>query len=364
MISCAVPSDWPRPASFYSSPNWLRFVDSDGLGRAAYLAEDGAGIVAHLCPEDGHPDYRFETVLDSADDRARLLLGGRRGFCSPVVGGEHSPSALARLVAAALDAFPEVDGAWWWPYLPSEDVSRVVAAARSLTGETPGVHLVDADCVVQRIGPAEPFESGLTSKQRRTNWRREWRRFTESGLELRQVAVDEVVESGARLLQQVESKYGNEHPLDRLTASLGRQARLLNDEAVAHAVFDGPRMTGYSLAYRWGDELAVRSVGLDYASLHDAAEYAVLLLHAPVRFAQENGIGSLHLGTRSYEAKCRRGARVRGLWAVAPGTTTSRTAIEDRARPVLAELPAAEAAAFRSEIDAVQAALATGEERR
>ncbi|MFI6763758.1 hypothetical protein ACIBF5_32010 [Micromonospora sp. NPDC050417] len=363
MISSTVPSDWPSPGSFYSSPNWLRFVDSDGLGRAVYVVEDGAGAVAHLAPEDGHPDYRFETVLNSEDDRARLLLGGRRGFCSPVVGSRRSPAVLAGLIGAALEAFPEVNGAWWWPYLPSEDVPHVVAAARSLTGETPGVHLVDADCIVQQIPSDAPFGSSLTKKQRRTNWHREWRRFVESGLEVRQVSIDEIAACGAPLLQQVERKYGNEHPVERLEASLYRQARLLSEEAVAHAVFDGSRMTGYSLAYRWHQELTVRLVGLDYAALRDAAEYAVLLMHGPVRFAQENGIESLHLGTRSYEAKCRRGARVRALWVVAPGTTTSEVAIKERAGSILAELPAREAAALRSEIDAVQASVSTGDGR-
>jgi len=359
VISNTVPSDWPRAGSFYSSPNWLRFVDSDGLGRAAYLTEDGAGIVAHLSPDDPHPDYRFESLLQSEDDRARLLIGGRRGFCSPVVSNRQPPSALDRLLGAALEAFPEVHGAWWWPYLPSEDVPQVVAAARSLTGETPGVHLVEADCVVQRVPSDAPFESRLAKKQRRTNWHREWRRFVESGLELRQVSIDEIAACGAPLLQQVEHKYGNDHTEERLKASLSRQAHILGEEAVVHAVFDGSRMTGYSLAYRWHHELAVRLVGLDYAALRNAAEYAVLLMHGPVRFAQENGIESLHLGTRSYEAKCRRGARVRALWAVAPGTTTSKAAIEERAGPILTQLPAMEAGAFRSEIDAVQAALRT-----
>ncbi|MEU8327857.1 hypothetical protein [Micromonospora sp. NPDC048839] len=356
MISSTVPSAWPHPRSFYSSPNWLRFVDSDGVGRPAYLTEDGAGLVAHHAPDEGHPDYRFETLLDSEDDRARLLLGGRRGFCSPVIGIRRSPSALAELMGAALEAFPEVRGAWWWPYLPSEDVPHVVAAARSLTGETPGVHLVDADCIVQQVPADGPFESKLTKSQVR-HWRREWRRFVRSGLELRQVSIDEIVACGAPLLQQVELKYGNQHEEENLRATLGRQARILREEAVAHAVFDGSRMIGYSLGYRSGQELALRSIGLDYGALRNAAEYAVLLVHGPVRFAQENGIESLHLGTRSYEAKCRRGARVRGLWAVAPGTTTSKKEIEELAGSILAQLPTTDAAAFRSEIDAVLASL-------
>lgn len=350
-MSSTVPSDWPEADSFYSSPNWLRFVDSDGIGQPFYATVNGTGIVAHHAPEDGHPDYRFETVLGGDDGRPRLLLGGRRGFCSPVITSRRPPSALARLIGAALESGPSVDGTWWWPYLPSADVPHVVAAAHALTGEKPGVHLVGADCVVERVHSDAPFESSLTKKQRRTNWRREWQRFADSGLEFRQVSIDEIAASGAPLLQQVEHKYGNMHTEQHLRSFLGRQARFLHDAAVVHAVFDGSRMTGYSLAYRWRTELAVRLVGLDYPALRNAAEYAVLLMHGPVRFARENGIETLHLGMDGYEAKCRRGARVRALWAVAPGTTTSDAAIDERASSILAQLPAAEAAMFQAEID-------------
>lgn len=359
-MSSTVPSDWPGGRSFYTSPNWLRFVDSDDVGRPAYLTQDGTGLVAHHAPDEGHPDYRIESLLGVEEGRERLLLGGRRGYLSPVVGRRHSPATLAGLISTALEAFPEVHGSWWWPYVPSEDVPHVVEAARLLTGKTPGVHLVDADCLVQKVPHGDPFESSFDSSQERTNWRREWRRFADSGLELRQVSIDDVVVAGAPLLQQVELKYGNEHQVENLRATLRRQARLLGEEAVAHAVLDGTRMIGYSLAYRSGPELALRTIGLDYTALRGAAEYAVLLVHGPARFAQENGLESLHLGTRSYEAKCRRGARVRGLWAVAPGTTTSPRAVEELAASVLAQLPTSDAAAFRAEVDAVENALQVG----
>ena len=51
--------------------------------------------------------------------------------------------------------------------------------------------------------------------------------------------------------------------------------------------------------------------------------------------------------------KCRRGARVRALWAVAPGTTTSASAVRARAAEVLDELPASDVDGFLSEIDSV-----------
>ncbi len=364
-----VPTDWPAAPSVYSSPNWLRFVDSDGLGHPFYATADGCALVAHDAAADRHPDYRFETLISGHDPAPRLLLGGRRGFCSPIVTAQRPPgqlapaSALATLIGRARDAFPHLQGRWWWPYLPTADVASVVAAARELTEDAVGIHLVGADCVVDTVAPVGPFESGLRQKQRRTNWRREWQRFTDSGLELRQVPFDEIVTSGAPLLEQVESKYGNVYPAGHLQSFLRRQASFLSEQAVVHAIYDGKRMTGYSLAYRWGGELAIRLIGLDYPALRDAAEYPVLLMHAPVRFARQNGISRMHLGMDSFEAKCRRGARPRALWAVVPGTTTCAAAIDQRASQILTQLPAAEAIAFRAEVATFTQPLSTGDHR-
>jgi hypothetical protein len=49
---------------------------------------------------------------------------------------------------------------------------------------------------------------------------------------------------------------------------------------------------------------------------------------------------------------------------VAPGTTTSVRAVEDRAGAILADLPAAEAALFRAEVAAVTAMASDGGDQR
>lgn len=360
MIGSDVPPGWPLTNNFYSSPNWLRFVDSDGLGESAYAAKGETGVVAHLAKQDVHPDYSFDRIFDGNGMEPRILMGGRRGYSSPIVSGNTSASELSGLMESILRFFPEANGAWWWPFLPSADIPSVLTAAYRLAGQVPGVHLLDAQYVVPTVPRDKPYETTLASSQARTNWRREWRQFTESGLELRRVSLEDVVEYGAPLLQQVELKYGNTHDVDDLRATLRRQDKYLSSESVAHAVFDGPRMTGYSLAYRWGDQLALRTIGLDYSNMRNAAEYAILLMHAPVRFAQQYGLTSLHLGTGSSEAKCRRGAYPQALWAIAPGTKTSTISIRKKASSLASDLPSSHAVGILSEIETVISEIAKG----
>ena len=97
---------------------------------------------------------------------------------------------------------------------------------------------------------------------------------------------------------------------------LRRHAEHLGSRAVVFGCFDHDVIVGFALAYRWGDELAVRAVGFDYERLLGADEYAQLAMHAPLRYCYRHGLQRLQLGTGSDEAKCRRGARPRPLWAV------------------------------------------------
>ncbi|MEV5593652.1 GNAT family N-acetyltransferase [Streptomyces sp. NPDC052496] len=357
---------WDRLAdhkSFYVDADWLRFVDSDGGADPHYLAlyrggAPAAGLVAHWNPDEGHPDYRPTGVLGHLDAPGPMVLfGGRRGFCSDVllpdtgsaVGG---PDDLAVLLNAALDNVPEARARWWWPYLPSEAARHVVAAARTVQpSKTPGVQLLGADCIVDLVGrELDDHIDALPVKQQRTNARREIRRFDESGLEVRQSRLSETWEQGAPLLGQVQRKYGHDMSDDRLRGFLRRQAEHLDRSAVVFAVFDGSRLTGFSLCYRTGRELALRLLGLDYPRLREASEYAQLMLYAPLRYCYVNGLTRLHLGTESYDAKCRRGARIRPLWAITSDPPAESRAADDRLGALTEQLPSRAAASLVTEV--------------
>jgi uncharacterized protein len=250
-----------------------------------------------------------------------LTLGGRRGFASGVLAAPdlHRPAAadqLARLIRRAAELACLPADQWWWPYLTSRDVEVVLAAGGRL-GIRPGVHLLGADCVIDLAGATiDDRVAALPTRQRRTNFRREDRRFADSGLVIRLVSLAEHCDQLGPLLAAVQGKYGHRAAPDEFSARLRLQADLLGSRAVVFACLDGARIVGFALAYQWGDELALRVVGFDYERLPGADEYAQLTVHAPVRFCYQRGLRRLRLGTESYQAKCRRGGRARPLWAV------------------------------------------------
>jgi hypothetical protein len=167
--------------------------------------------------------------------------------------------------------------AWWWPYLISPDVD-VVMAAGSRLGSTadPGVHLVGADCVIDVVGTTvDDHVAALPTQQRRTNFRREERRFIDSGLEIRRVGLPEYWPRMGPLLAAVQQKYGHQQSADEFRARLRRQGEHLASRAVVFACFDDDIIVGFALAYQWGDELALRAVGFDYERLLGADETLV-----------------------------------------------------------------------------------------
>jgi hypothetical protein len=292
----------------------------------------------------------------SIDDRV-LTLGGRRGFLSGVLVAaaiDRSAAAghLAELIRHATGNASAGGAAWWWPYLISSDVDVVVAAGSRLGGTAvPGVHLVGADCVIDVVGvTVDDHVAALPTRQRRTNFRREEKRFTDSGLEIRRVSLPEYWPRLGPLLAAVQQKYGHRQSAGELGARLRRQGEQLASRAVVFGCFDGDSIVGFALAYRWGGELALRVVGLDYERLSGAGEYAQLAVHAPLRYCYENGLRRLHLGAGSYEAKCRRGARPRPMWAVTSLPGPDPGSIARTVRRIAALMPGHESESFTAHV--------------
>src|SRR5215471_4982510 len=319
--------------SFYVAADWLRFTDTDRVARSQYLGLciDGrlaAALSSHWAPGDVDAGYIAARTLELQSGAPSigngvLTFGGRRGFLSgvlvtPGTGRSAAAGHLAELIRHATGTACGHGTAWWWPYLVSSDVDIVIAARSRLDSTAgPGVHLIGADCVIDVVGTTvDDHVAALTTRQRRTNFRREEKRFTDSGLEIRQVSLPEYWRHLGPLLAAVQRKYGHRQSAGEMSARLRHQGEHLGSRAVVFACFGGDVIVGFALAYQWGDELALRVVGFDYERLPGADEYAQLTVHAPLRYCYSHGLRRLHLGIASYEAKCRRGARPRPLWAV------------------------------------------------
>jgi hypothetical protein len=374
LLGAATPHEvpgWDQLASgrsFYVAADWLRYADTDRVARSRYLGLSiGGRLVAalssHWAPGEIDADYVAARTLELGSaapsiDNGVLTLGGRRGFLSGVLvapGIDRSAAAgyLAELLRHATVAASAQAAEWWWPYLISSDVDVVMAAGSRLRGTPrPGVHLIGADCVVDVVGTTvDDHVAALPTRQRRTNFRREEQRFIDSGLEIRQVSMPEYWSRLGPLLAAVQQKYGYRQSAEELGARLRRQAEYLSSRAVVFACFDGDIIVGFALAYHWAGELALRAVGFDYARLPGADEYAQLAVHAPLRYCYQHGIRRLHLGTESYEAKCRRGARPRPLWAVTSLPGPDPGSVAPAARRIAGSMPAHESASFTAQVE-------------
>jgi uncharacterized protein len=355
--------------SFYLAADWLRFADTDRVARSQYLGlSTGGRLVAalssHWATNEVDAGYVAARTLElptgapSIDGGVRTL-GGRRGFLSGVLVApdtDRSTAAghLATLVRHSAGTARGLGAAgWWWPYLTSADVDIVLAADGRLGGPTsPGVHLIGADCVIDVVGTTvDDHVAALPTQQRRTNFRRERQRFRDSGLEIRRVDLREYWPHLGPLLAAVQQKYGHPQSADEMRERLRRQAEHLASRAVVFACFSGGAIVGFALAYHWGDELALRVVGFDYERLVGADEYAQLSVHAPLRYCYEHGLRRLHLGTASHEAKCRRGARPRPLWAVTSLPGSAPDALRRTAGRIAESMPTHEAQSFTVEVE-------------
>jgi hypothetical protein len=351
--------------SFYVSADWLRFTDTDRVARSRYLGLSMGGrlvtaLSSHWATDEVDAGYVAARTLELSSgappiDSGVLTLGGRRGFLSgALVAPDIDRSAAAGYLAELIGHAANGQGlAWWWPYLSSADVDIVTASGIRLLGtEGPGVHLIGADCVINVVGTTiDDHVAALLTRQRRTNFRREAQRFRDSGLEIRRVSLREYWPRLGTLLAAVQHKYGHRQSADEMRTRLRRQGAHLASRAVVFACFDHDIIIGFALAYRWGDELALRVVGFDYDRLLGADEYAQLAVHAPLRYCYSHGLRRLHLGSASYEAKCRRGARLRPLWAVTSLPGPDPDGLTRAVRRIAASMPAHESESFSAQAE-------------
>ena len=354
--------------SFYVAADWLRFADTDRVARSQYLGLSiGGRLVAalssHWAPNEVDAGYVAARTLERASGAPSinddvLTLGGRRGFLSgvlvaPDIDRSAAAEHLAELIRHATGTASARGVAWWWPYLISSDVDVVMAAGSRLGGAAgPGIHLVGADCVIDVVGTTiDDHVAALPTRQRRTNFRREEKRFIDSGLEIRRVNLPGYWSHLGFLLAAVQQKYGHRQSAGELGARLRRQGEQLASRAVVFACFDGDIIVGFALAYQWAGELTLRVVGFDYERLPGAGEYAQLAVHAPLRYCYQHGLRRLHLGTETYEAKCRRGARPRPLWAVTSLPGPDRGTLARTARRIAASMPAHESESFTAQVE-------------
>lgn len=319
--------------SFYLTHQWLAAQDLGQAVAPRYFLARRQGRLAGALPtyiveNEGHEAYQPERIADGRWSGRYVIAGGRRAYANDTLVAGDLPAvdrdAVVRaLVDAAVARADEsnLDGVLFL-YLST-------AGAKAVTSVHPGAQplLTSAEAVIDL--PGRCFEDYLAefSPRRRRELAREVARFEGAGYTLETGRAREHWEEMVPLFSNLQERYGQGGGPERWRAVVERQAARLDDYALILLCREpeakGGSVVGSVLTYPWSGTLYQKLVGFDYAKLGGAFEYFNLVYYFPIKYAYANNIRTLHLGREAFEAKLRRGARLRPLWSVEVGHRTS-----------------------------------------
>jgi uncharacterized protein len=319
-------SDWnslANDSTFMMSHGWLMASERIRNIQPEYLVVmSGQRIVGALpCYTDvnrAHTRYQPAFVLaamPACGNRSWIIGGSPAGYESSVLLAAYIPEedrvgVLRMLLAAAAELCASADAPGVaLGYLSPRDLDLLRTVHTAWTGlEGPANAVIDLPA-----GGFDEYQSML-STSRRAMVRREMRAFDAAGYACRIGRLSEGIASAAKLLAQLEEKYGNAVSVDVVRDSLQRQASTLDDRSFLVTCDRDGSTVGFCLLYYWRETLYARSAGFDYERLANAFEYFNLVVYRSVQLAYRLGCDRLHLGMGSYEAKTARGAGLRRTW--------------------------------------------------
>jgi hypothetical protein len=315
----AVVGDRPPPLprqELYELDRIERIRRHDALDTYYAITRGAAGRIDGFLPLYPTPRARagqgvlakMRSGTDAIGWSTALLLGSDGSAPNSLVA---TPRVAADLVAAAaletragLKCLPHADGAQW------ALVADALPAARWSEQREEAYFDVSFDSF-------DAYAATL-SRSRRSQMRRERRRFLGSGVTLRALPATEAV-GLAPLLTQVERRYNADASVRRERLYLWSTAVAMGDAGTALVAYDGDEPVAFTILWRVGEYWRVRCWGCDYghAAVRAAALYPNLMFYEPMLRASAAGVRRLVVGTGSLESKLIRGARLRGLRSVA-----------------------------------------------
>lgn len=325
-----VPRDaWNAMAvGLYSSHEWLTAVESEVDGRCEYvLAWDGAELVAglpvYLVRLSGDDLYRPVNHLDrftsGLSSGVNCLAGSVRGYrndllVAPGLAAPVRREALRLVVGRAHRSCIEASGG----SLPFLFLTGPAAAElRELDGVSEPVPCYGAGSRIETVGDSfDGYLARLTATRRKTT-NKELRRFAAAGLTVELEYPWDHCELVARLIGNLNRKYGRVLPHERYLALLDCQRAALGDGARLFVCRLAGEPVGVTMGYVWGRWLYLWFVGFDYDRLPGAYEYFNLNIYQPMQYCYAEGLAGLDLGVGTHHAKGARGASVEPLFAAA-----------------------------------------------
>jgi uncharacterized protein len=302
--------------TLYNCHRWLAFVERDTNADCRYVTVKRGGELMAAIPvyrvrKEENDFYDPRNLVDGRWGVKHLIVGTRRGYVNtfPINDGliyDERRRILATLLGE-VEREAAGDGALLL-YMPGTTADELASIR---PGVAPLLTSMDA-CLTLRGSGFDDYLSGL-HKQARTNVRREIAAYQAADVITGFARIGECCDEAAPLLQQLQERYGHGGDEKAYRRMLRGQAEILDDMSLVITARRGGRLIGFALFYLWGNTMYLRMAGFDYAMLDDAFEYFNLAFYLPIKWAYEHGFSQLHLGRESYDAKVRRGARLRPL---------------------------------------------------
>ncbi|WP_326770621.1 GNAT family N-acetyltransferase (plasmid) [Streptomyces sp. NBC_01591] len=333
-IEDIAPQAWDALVSdtgFYESHGWLRGQQRPEFAAPAYLCLERDGALVAAVPTYEFPPENAPPLPAVAAGRKVLRVGTRTGYHNEFLVDESAGTAEDRrqLVAELLEFTAEYAAGRGYDTLLFDCLTT--DSLRTVTGLFPArAQLRTAEAVVHNEGGT--FASYRKMLGRNVlNRDKEMRRFEKAGLRLETGPLSQSVDELAPLIGQTMDRYGAGLDLGEIRTFLSEQARALDaDSVVFRCVDESGRLLGGNVSFVWRDSLYFRVAGFDYDRTGKANEYFNAVFYGPVKYMEQEGLKTLHVGLASLEAKVRRGASLHPIWSCAVDLPLTRGVKVDR----------------------------------
>lgn len=355
--------EWSRIAAgtgIHFSYPWLSLIEESGETETSYLVVESrdhrlaGGLPIHLLkrPTPGLSAYDpYGAAVAPAGCRSgqeawlpSLLGGSRSGFLNrlaidPTLNADERRAVAGALVERFLELPADVDAkSAAFMYAPAELVGE-------LEGRLPESSAVLLSQVNLSIPVAwvslDDYVASLSAKRRATV-RRDLARFAASGIEVRELGLEDTYSFAPALLASVEARYGSSAGVEFWNPRLRQFAAYFGSRARAFVGFRDGRALCLSLAIVWDDTLYVWAWGADDERVGDHAEYFNLSYYRAIGYAIRERLATISLGIGAARAKLLRGATAVPVYNVliAPAAREEESCWADWNRRRFAELDA------------------------
>jgi uncharacterized protein len=325
------PAEWDsllNDGAFYGSHSWLKSVEQHDTFKASYVAaRDDTGRLMGALPlytsSRAPSEPRFDPSVQFQDAVSEnffpaTIVGLRAGYSTEFpldqrLPREASHAVLESLISACVESTRRNSGSFSLLYVKSATVALLATAS-----ELPMWRIFNEPyaTLYVRWDDFDDYLSSHTSSRRRSI-KEDIAAFERSGCELSYALLSECYTECVPLSAALQSRYGAMDSVPVIESRLAAQAAAMGKSAICILCRLRGDLVGFTLLYRWRNELYARIVGFDYGRLPpDSRVYFTVMFYEPIRYAIKNGIRLIDYGLESGEAKVGRGCVLAPRWSV------------------------------------------------